>query len=85
MVVGDNLGRLVEALRSAVGRADAVVITGGIGPTRDDLTREALCELAGVETPSRNGGSIPIVALECRECFAPLSSPSPEFVNVDPS
>jgi nicotinamide-nucleotide amidase len=49
VVVGDNMGRLVDALRSAVGRADAVVITGGIGPTQDDLTREALCELAGVE------------------------------------
>jgi nicotinamide-nucleotide amidase len=49
VVVGDNLGRLVEALQTAVGRADAVVITGGIGPTQDDLTREALCELAGVD------------------------------------
>ena len=49
VVVGDNMGRLVDALRTAVGRADAVVITGGIGPTQDDLTREALCELAGVE------------------------------------
>jgi len=49
VVVGDNLGRLVEVLRTAVGRADAVVITGGIGPTQDDLTREALCELAGVD------------------------------------
>jgi len=49
VVVGDNLGRLVAALRTAVGRSDAVVITGGIGPTKDDLTREALCDLAGVE------------------------------------
>jgi nicotinamide-nucleotide amidase len=49
VVVGDNMGRLVDALRTAVGRADAVVITGGIGPTQDDLTREALCELAGAE------------------------------------
>lgn len=48
VVVGDNLGRLVAALRTAVARADAVVITGGIGPTKDDLTREAICELAGV-------------------------------------
>ena len=49
VVVGDNMGRLVEVLRTAVGRADAIVITGGIGPTQDDLTREALCELAGIE------------------------------------
>jgi nicotinamide-nucleotide amidase len=49
VVVGDNMGRLVEVLRTAVGRADAIVITGGIGPTQDDLTREALCELGGVE------------------------------------
>ncbi len=48
LVVGDNLGRLVAALSTAVGRADAVVITGGIGPTKDDLTREAICKLAGV-------------------------------------
>lgn len=48
VVVGDNLERLVAALSTALGRADAVVITGGIGPTQDDLTREALCELAGV-------------------------------------
>jgi nicotinamide-nucleotide amidase len=48
VVVGDNLERLVATLSTALERADAVVITGGIGPTQDDLTREALCELAGV-------------------------------------
>ncbi|HEY6634714.1 MAG TPA: CinA family nicotinamide mononucleotide deamidase-related protein [Acidimicrobiia bacterium] len=48
VVVGDNLARLVDAMRTAVGRSDVVVITGGIGPTQDDLTREALCALAGV-------------------------------------
>ncbi len=48
VVVGDNLARLVIALRTAVDRADAVIVTGGIGPTKDDLTREAICELAGV-------------------------------------
>jgi nicotinamide-nucleotide amidase len=47
VVVGDNMGRLVEVLRTALARSDAIVITGGIGPTQDDLTREALCELAG--------------------------------------
>lgn len=47
VVVGDNLARLVTTLRVAADRADAVVISGGIGPTQDDLTREALCELTG--------------------------------------
>ena len=48
-VVGDNLARIVSAFQVAVGRSDAVIITGGIGPTQDDLTREALCALAGAE------------------------------------
>lgn len=46
-VVGDNRERVAAALRVAAERADAVVITGGIGPTQDDLTREALCALTG--------------------------------------
>jgi len=41
-VVGDNLARVATAIETAMARADAVIITGGIGPTRDDLTREAL-------------------------------------------
>jgi nicotinamide-nucleotide amidase len=48
-VIGDNVDRIAEALRIAAGRADAVVITGGLGPTQDDLTREALAALAGVD------------------------------------
>lgn len=47
VVVGDNLARLVQTLRNATERADAVVITGGVGPTQDDLTREAMGELTG--------------------------------------
>lgn len=43
-VVGDNLDRVSSAIDTAMSRSDAVIITGGIGPTRDDLTREALCE-----------------------------------------
>lgn len=46
-VVGDNLERVATAIRTAIERSDAVIITGGIGPTRDDLTREALCEATG--------------------------------------
>lgn len=46
--VGDAVGDNVLAFRAAVRRADVVVTTGGLGPTRDDLTREALAEAAGV-------------------------------------
>jgi nicotinamide-nucleotide amidase len=46
-VVGDNLAREAASIRTAADRADAVIITGGIGPTRDDLTREAVCEATG--------------------------------------
>jgi len=41
-VVGDNQTRLEQAIALAISRSDAVIITGGIGPTQDDLTREAL-------------------------------------------
>jgi nicotinamide-nucleotide amidase len=46
--VGDNLDRIVDALRLALGRADAVVVCGGLGPTQDDITREAIAEVMGV-------------------------------------
>jgi nicotinamide-nucleotide amidase len=48
-VVGDNLERMTATLQEAVGRSDAVIVTGGIGPTQDDITREAICAVAGVE------------------------------------
>jgi nicotinamide-nucleotide amidase len=40
--VGDNLARMVEALRLALGRAEIVFTIGGLGPTADDLTRDAI-------------------------------------------
>ena len=43
----DDLPVVVEALRTALGRADLVVTTGGLGPTPDDLTREAVAEACG--------------------------------------
>jgi nicotinamide-nucleotide amidase len=45
--VGDDEQGLVDALAAAMRRADVIVITGGLGPTADDLTREALAALAG--------------------------------------
>jgi nicotinamide-nucleotide amidase len=44
-VVGDDLNRLAEMFRQALARADLVVITGGLGPTDDDLTRESVAEV----------------------------------------
>ncbi|HVA90623.1 MAG TPA: CinA family nicotinamide mononucleotide deamidase-related protein [Chloroflexota bacterium] len=45
--VGDNLGRVQETLRQAWERADLLILTGGLGPTEDDLTREAISGLLG--------------------------------------
>ncbi|MDI2132393.1 CinA family nicotinamide mononucleotide deamidase-related protein [Yinghuangia seranimata] len=47
--VGDGLDELVDVLRVAVERADAVIVSGGLGPTSDDRTREAIARVAGVE------------------------------------
>jgi nicotinamide-nucleotide amidase len=46
-VVGDNQERIVEAMRLASTRADVVIVTGGLGPTQDDITRDALGVLLG--------------------------------------
>jgi len=45
--VGDNQGRLAETLGRAWDRSDLVITTGGLGPTEDDLTREAIAEMLG--------------------------------------
>lgn len=45
--VGDNLERLKSTLQLALSRADFIITTGGIGPTQDDLTREAVAEILG--------------------------------------
>lgn len=54
--VGDNRGRLVDTLRQALGRCDMVVTIGGLGPTQDDLTKEAVALVFGrrivVDEPS---------------------------------
>jgi len=47
--VGDNLERIVRAIRSALQNADVLIITGGLGPTSDDLTREAIAAAFEVE------------------------------------
>ncbi|MEP7114546.1 MAG: molybdopterin-binding protein, partial [Ilumatobacteraceae bacterium] len=47
--VGDNLGRVEAVLRLTLADADAVIMCGGLGPTHDDLTREAIAAVMGVD------------------------------------
>ncbi len=47
--IGDNLRRLAEALKRAWERSDLIITTGGLGPTEDDLTREAIAQVLGEE------------------------------------
>jgi nicotinamide-nucleotide amidase len=46
--VGDNRRRMVLAIRTALARSDAVIVCGGLGPTQDDITREAIAEVMNV-------------------------------------
>lgn len=47
--VGDNPERMVDVLRTALDRSDAVIVCGGLGPTQDDITREAIARVMGVD------------------------------------
>jgi nicotinamide-nucleotide amidase len=47
--VGDNQARMVLAIRSALARSDAVIVCGGLGPTQDDITREAIAEVMNAD------------------------------------
>lgn len=48
-LVGDNRGRIADAVRGALSRADGLITTGGLGPTVDDLTKEAVCDALGLD------------------------------------
>lgn len=47
-VVGDNHQRMVTAMRACLARSDALIVSGGLGPTQDDITREAIAEVMNV-------------------------------------
>lgn len=47
VTVGDNETRLREAIRTAITRADIIILTGGLGPTTDDITKETLAKVLG--------------------------------------
>jgi nicotinamide-nucleotide amidase len=48
-IVGDNLKHIVRVAKTALSRADIVMFSGGLGPTEDDLTREAIAETLGLQ------------------------------------
>ncbi len=50
---GDNLERIADCIRGALSRCDALIITGGLGPTTDDLTREAIADALNVSLEMR--------------------------------
>lgn len=48
-VVGDNRERLKSTFITALNRSDLIIITGGLGPTKDDITKEVICEVLDIE------------------------------------
>ena len=71
--VGDNRRRLMEVVRRAWGRSQLTITTGGLGPTEDDLTREAIAEVLGEEMTVD-----PALEQELREFFRRISYEMPD-------
>jgi nicotinamide-nucleotide amidase len=74
-MVGDDLARMQVALRRALDDAEVVVVTGGLGPTSDDITREAVAAVAGVELVRDPG-----LVQELKDRFAAYGYAMPEQV-----
>jgi nicotinamide-nucleotide amidase len=71
-VVGDNEARIADALAAALARVDVVITTGGLGPTHDDLTREAIARVTGRPLERR-----PEIEQWLRRRFERLGRPMP--------
>ncbi len=71
--IGDNLGRLQELIAIAMDRSDLVLCTGGLGPTEDDITREAIAAAVG-EVPT----IVPELEANLRAFFKRRGYPMPE-------
>ena len=66
ITIGDNVERIAEAIRGSMSHADIVITTGGLGPTVDDPTREAVAKAAGVELEFREDLWAEVVAVISR-------------------
>lgn len=71
--VGDNLARIRGALELALSRADAVIVCGGLGPTQDDITRDAIAQVMGAPLIMREA-----IAERIRAMFAARGRAMPE-------
>jgi competence/damage-inducible protein CinA-like protein len=72
--VGDNLERIADAFRLALSRADVLIVTGGLGPTQDDITRQGLSAALGVRLVRH-----PEIEDFLRQKFARLDREMPEI------
>lgn len=72
-VVGDNLDRMAETISSALERSDAVIITGGLGPTPDDITREGVAKALGIPLSRRAD-----IVARIEAVFERIKHPMPE-------
>ncbi|MGZ9163913.1 MAG: competence/damage-inducible protein A [Anaerolineales bacterium] len=66
ITIGDNVERIAEAIRHSMQRAEIVITTGGLGPTVDDPTREAVARAAGVDLEFREDLWEQVVAIISR-------------------
>ena len=71
--VGDNWDRIEASLRHALSRSDAVVVCGGLGPTQDDITRDVIARLMGVELVTD-----PVIEERIRNMFGSRGRTMPE-------
>ena len=83
--VGDNLDRIIDCIQGALSRADVLIITGGLGPTTDDLTREGIAGALGVELEFHEelavtlrtffeGRDIPMQETFLRQAYVPVGA-----------
>ncbi len=79
-IVGDRLKDLVGAIRTAMARVDIVVLMGGLGPTEDDLTREAVAEALSL-TLRRDGAQV--AALHARAATWRITMPQNNLKQAD--
>ncbi len=71
ITIGDNEERIASAIRESMKHADIVITTGGLGPTVDDPTREAVAKAAGVQTEFREDLWQQVIATIARYGRAP--------------